>query len=305
LVIIEKCVHWQDKSTARGVDMGKVTLAVLVLAIALGVYWFWWSDQGANSPITLEGTITVSGVPTIPGVSAPGGQQKADLTLQVLPNKVRVLQHAQGQTANVIIRLDKREIYYIDTKNKKYALEEFDLVDKSETELQEKGEETWSSDFTRTPEWGYVGTGEDKRFCNRQTATGLPKVFVNIATTWAGKGSAAAIIETMFKNMKLELWFTPEMRFGRRHFSTLNKLLRIRKVGSGVKQEGKRPQFEYVNLAFFPIPLRAVVSQGQMKIEVEVKRVSRGKISKDVFEVPSGFTKVSKQEISSALKSST
>ncbi len=278
--------------------MGKVTLLVLVLAIALGVYWFWWSDQGANKPITVEGTLTVSGMPSLPGSPAASGPQKIDVTLQTVPSKVRISARIQGRIIARVVRLDKREVYYIDEKARKYALEELDFVDMNQTELHEKGKETWPSEFTRTPDWEYVGRDEDRWFCNRQTMTGLPKEMTDAVKTAAAAGPAAA----MFKNVKIEAWFTPETRVGRRHFRTLNKLTRIREVGGKMKEGEKRPRFEYVNLAFFPIPLRANVSLGQMKIELEVRRLSREKIAKDAFEVPSGFVKVSKQEIGAALK---
>ena len=282
--------------------MGKVTLAVLVLAIALGVYWFWWSDQGANKPITVEGTLTVSGMPSLPGSPAASGPHKIDFTLQTVPNKVRISARIQGRTIAQIVRLDKRETYYVDEKSKKYAVEEFDLMDMDQTKLYEKGKETWPSEFTRTPDWEYVGRDEEKWFCNRQTLTGLPKDMTDAVKGAAAAGPAAAMFEAMFKNVKIEVWFTSETRVGRRHFRTLNKFIRVREVGSKVKEGEKRPQFEYVNLAFFPIPLRANVSLGQMKMELEVRRLSREKIAKDAFEVPAGFVKVSKQEIGAALK---
>lgn len=277
--------------------MGKVTLAILVLAIAAGVYWFWWSDQGANKPITVEGTVTVSGMPSLPGMPSSSGPLKADFSLQTVPNKVRFSARIEGVTVTQVLRLDKREIYYIDEKNKKYAVEEFEFADMHQTELHEKGEDTWPPEFTRTADWEYVPKEEDGWFCNKQTLTGLPKEITDAAKL----SEAAGMFEAMFKNVKIEAWFTPETRVGKRHFNTLNKLTRVREIGSKVKQEEKLPQFEYMNLAFFPIPLRANVSLGQTKIELEVRNLSRNKIAKDVFEVPADFTKVSKQEIQSAL----
>ncbi len=285
--------------------MGKLTLAILVLAIALGVYWFWWSDQGANSPITVEGTMTVSGMPRLPGAATASGPQEIDFTIQTVPGKIRLSATIEGQTFANIIRLDKRESYTLDMKGKKYALEEFDLVDMGQTELHEKGEDNWPQELTRTADWEYISTDENKWFCNRQTMTGLPKELTDAANLSAAGGPAAALFATMFENVKLELWFTPKSRVGRRHFRTVNKLIRIRQVGSGIKEEGKRPQFEYLDLAFFPFPLKANISLGQMKIEMDVKRFSRNKIPKDVFEIPSGFAKVNKQEITPPLGPST
>jgi len=109
------------------------------------------------------------------------------------------------------------------------------------------------------------------------------------------------------------VWFTPDTRLGRRYFSTINKLARVNAVGRGgkgpissilgapvpgmPKTSGKRPQVKYVNLDFFPIPMKADLSVGPMRIKLDVKRLSRKKIPKDVFEVPSDYKKVSADEL--------
>jgi len=271
--------------------MGKVTLGILVLAIAAGVYWFWWSDQGGNGPITVEGTISVSGMPTIPGLPAAQGPLKGSFTLRALPNKLRFDQDFQGLPVKMsaIIRLDKRLIYVLDEKKKTYDSEEFDLVEMSQTELHE-GKESWPSEFKRTADWEYIGRDDGKRFCNKQTASSLPKE-ISDATKGAPSGAASMLpgMEAMFKNAKAELWFTPDTRIGRRYFSMLNKLTRMRVAGAKVDEKEKRPQFKYGNLDFFPIPMRAAVSFGTMRVELEVKSLSRGKIPKDVFEIPSAY----------------
>jgi len=281
--------------------MGKVTLALLVLAIALGVYWFWWSDQGANNPITVEGTFSMTGLsgltqmmglPDMSGTPGMQGPVNGDFTLQAVPNKVRVARNMQGKRLSAIIRLDKRELYILDEKKKVYASEEFDFVDMSETERQE-AEDTWAKELKRTADWDYIGTGEEKWFCNKQTPTNLPKG----------------------QPVKVEVWFTPDTRLGRRYFSTLNKLARVRLVGAAKqwemfnignlqkmvdlqKEKGeKRSQWKYVNLDFFPIPMKADLSFGPMRLKMDVKNLSREKISKEVFEIPSNYNKVNINEI--------
>ncbi len=273
--------------------MGKVTLAVLVVAIALGVYWFWWSDQGANNPITVEGTLSVSGMGMMPGMQ---GAQKVDFRLQAVPGKIRVGGSLQGKEVSAIINLRKRELYVLNKSKKTYAQEEFDLVDMSQTKPPEKSELGWPKELKRTPEWDYVGSGEGKRFCNKQTFTGLPSELMDAAKTAPGS-AAVPQMNALASTVKGEMWFTPETRLGRRYFSTLNKLLRWRRVGSGMKESQKRPQFKYVKLDYFPLPMKAVTSFGPMRIQMTVKNLSRKKIPKDVFNVPPGYTKVSMKTI--------
>jgi len=269
--------------------MGKLTLLVLVLAIALGAYWFWWSDQGANDPITVEGKLSISGVPGLPGLASvlpTQGSGNVDFTLQAVPNKLKFSGTAQGEKVSFIVRLDKREMHILNHKRKVYASQEFDFVDMSETEQDEKSGETWFEALTRTADWAYIGTGDGKRFCNKQAPTELSK---------GNPGRA-------------ELWFTPDTRLGRRYFSTLNRLFRIQPVGNSKQwgmfnlgamqslfngntaQNEKRPQLKYVNLDFFPVPMKADVAFGPMRFKLDVKNLSREKIPKDTFEIPSDYT---------------
>ncbi len=266
--------------------MGKITLAVFVAALGFGVYWFWWSDQGANGPITVEGTLSITGMPALPGVQAPG---KVDFTLQAMPNKLRIDGIVQKQRYCAIIRLDKREMYVLDGGKKTYSTEEFDFVDMDQTKPPEKWEQTWPGELKRTAEWDFIGIGDGKRFCNKQTMTGLPKEVMDATKAAPGGGMPGLPLAEMVKAFKSELWFTAETRLGRRYFGTLNKLARIREVGKGAKQDEKKPQFKYVNLDFFPIPMKAVVSAGPLRIEMDVKSFSRKRIPKDVFEVPSDY----------------
>lgn len=274
-------------------EMGKVTLVILVLAIALGVYWFWWLDQGANGPISAEGALSFVGVPGLPGTQGP---MKVNFTLQAMPNKLRLSGKTQGNAFSAIIRLDKREMYILDESKRTYSTEEFELVGMDQTKPPEETEETWPSEFKRTADWEYMGSGDGKRFCNKQTMTGLPKQLMDITKTAPG-GSAEMLplMQAMLKDVKADLWFTPETRLGRRYFSMLNKLARIREVGKAVDE--KRPQFRYGNLDYFPIPMKAVIAMGPVRMEMEVKSLSRKRIPKDVFEVPSDYKKVAKQQM--------
>ena len=263
--------------------MGKITLAVLILAIATGVYWFWWSDQGANSPITLTGTISYAGMPGMDGAL------KSNFTLQAVPNKIRSTADIQGQRISSIIDLKKKKMYVLNDAEKTYAVEEFDLVGMSQTEKQDKWENTWFSGFKQTADWDYIGNGEGKHFCNKQTLEGLPTELTGAAKGAAGTSApAASLMQGVSKSVKGEAWFTPATRLGWRYFSTLNKLIRMRPNGTH-RDTTKRPQFRYANLDFFPIPMKASVSLGPMRMQMEVDKLSRGKISKDVFEVPRNY----------------
>jgi len=276
--------------------MGKVTLAVLVLAVALGVYWFWWSDQGANDPITIDGSLSISGLSGLPGMSGMPRSQgpiKVDFTLQAVPNKVRISGTIEGQKGSAIFRLDKRELYLLDDKKNTYTSVEFDFVDVSETELYE-AEETWPKELKRTPDWDYIGTGDDSRFCNKQTVADLSKDLAKQAKDIP----LLPLILALSKQAKVELWFTPETRLGKRYFSMINKLARIRPMGK-TEQLGmfdfnkalqeKRGQLKYVNLDFFPIPMKANLSFGPARFNLELSSLSRKKIPKDTFEIPSGY----------------
>lgn len=270
-------------------------MAVLVAVIALGVYWFWWSDQRANSPVSVEGRISVVGAPM---------PLKADFTLQAVPGKLRVNFKGGKIGLSAIVRLDKREIVLISDTNKTYVRTEFDLVDKSQTEPPEKWELTWPKELKRTAEWAYIGAGDRKWFCNKQTPTeaierlelpgGLPPG-LKLPGVPERKGASAPA--------QGEIWFTSETRLGRRYFSMLNKLARIRPVGEKVAESEKRPQWKYVNLDFFPIPMKVVASEGGQRLEMEVTKLSRKKIPKKVFEttIPAGYKKVEMAEFATGL----
>jgi len=283
--------------------MGKVTLAVLVIAIALGVYWFWWSDQGANSPITVEGTLSVSGMPMMPGMQGP---MEADFILQATPSKRKFTLTAQGKKLTDILCPGKRKWYVLDEKKKTYAQLEFSLVEMTETASPSEMKGTWFSELKRTADWDYIGTGDGKRFCNKQTFSGLPEGLMDMLKDSGAPSAALAQVEALSNNIKWELWFTPDTRVGRRYFSMFNKLMRIDPVGRGEMDtmfditklfKGKRPQVKYVNLDYFPIPMKAVVSFGPMRVEMNVKSLSRRKIPKDAFEVPSDYEKVRLKEV--------
>ncbi len=274
--------------------MGKITLAVLVVAIALGVYWFWWSDQGANNPIAVEGTLSVAGMPATPGMQGP---QTIDFSLQALPNRLKAGGNVQGKEMSAIIDLRKRKMYVLNESKRTYAEEEFELVDMTQTKREDLNL-PWPKEFKRTPDWDHIGTGEGKWFCNKQTLKELPKELADAAKTSGTDVPGAAMMEAVLKNINAEIWFTPDTRLGRRYFSMLNKLTRICKVGKGTAEKEKRPQFQYVNLDYFPIPMKATLSLGPMRIEMEVKSLSRKKIPKDAFDIPSNYKKVSMREVS-------
>ena len=276
--------------------MGKVTLAVLVAAIALGVYWFWWYDQGANKPITVEGTISVAGMAVGQGMA---GSQKMDFTLQAVPGKLRVSGTVQGERVSAIMDLSKRTLCLRNESKKKYAIEEFEFVDMAETKAPEEMEGSWPEEFERTADWEYIGTGDGKWFCNKQTAKTLPGEL-------SGGGGAPGVnvpglqqMAAMFKTVSAEMWFTPDTRLGKRYFSMLNKLSRIRVPGQKAADKEKRPQIKYVNLSYFPLPMKAVLSFGPARLEMDVKRLSRERIPKDVFEIktPSGYEKVGMENV--------
>jgi len=278
--------------------MGKTTLAVLVLAIALGVYWFWWSDQGANNPIAVEGTFSVTGVQGMPGMQGP---MKGNFTIHATPRKIRFTTSGQGEGSSALVRLDQRKAYALNEKKKIYYLEKFDFVDLSQTKTSEKAERTWPGELKRSADWDNIGAADAKRFCNKQRLTGLPgevKEIIHILETGA---PALTQMEAVLKNSPWVLWFTPETRFGRRYFGTLNKLLRIRNI-KGAKARRKRPQFKYASLDFFPFPMKAVISLPPIRIEMEVKKLSRKRIPGEVFDIPSDYRQVSKTELAESFK---
>jgi hypothetical protein len=263
------------------------------------VYWFWWQDQGANAPITVKGTLSVSGMP---GMGTSGSAPKIDFTLQTIPNKVRVSGDVQGQKVSAIVDLSKRTVYVLNDSKRKYGEEEFEYVDMPQTELHGSKDETWPKEFKRTSDWEYIGAGDGRRFCNKQTFSASAADAMDAAKGIPGISlpQLPATGDTSGK-VEGEMWFTAETRLGKRHFSTLNKLTRIREVGKGTKTKEKRPQYKYVNLDFFPIPMKGKVSSQamgmRMTLQMDAKSLSRKKISKDVFEVPSGYTKVDIKEV--------
>jgi Domain of unknown function (DUF4412) len=247
--------------------LNKITIGVVVLVVAVGAFWFFYYEQGANKPITIEGTLTAS------GTGMPMAVNAAEVNLYATPKKLKINAEINKEKVDLILRLDKEIILIIDHSSRKYAEIEFKYVDKDKVKSPGDSTFKWEDLFDIKVDTGYVGEESDKIFCRKLSLKNAPG--------------------------KYEMWLTRDIRIGRSYIKAVNKLLKIDPVnmpnmstGGG----GKRPQIRYQNMEYFPIPLKLDVSmsQGQYRVNMkwEAKKVSRKSIAKSEFEVPSGFTKV-------------
>lgn len=245
----------------------KITIGIVVLVIAVGAFWFFYYEEGANKPIAIEGTLTVS------GSGVPMAVKDARVSMYATPKKLKINAEINNEKVDFILRLDKEIMLIIDHSSRKYSEIEFKYVGKDKVKSPDDSSFKWEDLFDIKVDSGYVGDESDKVFCRKLSLKNAPG--------------------------KYEIWLTRDIKIGRSYIKAVNKLLKIDPInipnmpkGGG----GKRPQIRYQNMEYCPIPLKidVAMAQGQYRINMkwEAKKISRKSISKNEFEVPSDFTKI-------------
>jgi hypothetical protein len=246
--------------------MGKIVAILWVLVILFGAFWLVYYQEGANRDITIEmdGRMTMRGMPiqfNMDKLYASGGKLALDFELK---------SGRFNSRGKLICDTDKKEQIMVFDAIKAYTKTSFELVDKTECEpaktmlLMEDEESKRLPDSKTIAGYRCHAFGSTKK--SRETGTA---------------------------------WFTYELRLGRSHVSLVNKLIRIKSEegfffgwGSSEKKREQCSGFDY-----FPFPLSARFRMNGAQLAVEVKSISRVKIDKSVFAVPSGYKEISSQEM--------
>jgi hypothetical protein len=241
--------------------MGKIVLILWIAAIAFGGYWLGYYQEGANKDITIE--MDAKLVPQ-------GSPVQLEFTaLYASSNKLALDMGIRGRGVNTGGRIifdvaGKKVIQTLDNE-KIYAEAPFELVDKSECEPASALLLLESKDVQRLPDSKTIAGYRCHAFGSSEDARNKSKA-----------------------------WYTYELPLGRTHVALLNKLLRMKGEGGSVlgggASSGKRPQVSHFD--YFPIPLSAQGHSNAGQLTIEVKSITREKIAKSVFEVPSGYKKV-------------
>jgi hypothetical protein len=246
--------------------MGKIVLILWIAAIAFGGYWLGYYQEGANKDITIE--MDAKLVPQ--GASV----QIEIYALYASGNKLALDMGVRGRGVNtkgrVIYDIAKKEEIRLLDADKVYSTTPFELVDKSECEPAKAILLLEDEDVTRLPDSKTIAGYRCHAF-----------------------GSAENARETG------KAWYTYEIGLGRSQIALVNKLLRMKEndgflFGGGTSGK-KRTQISHFD--YFPIPLSAHVRAQGVQLTIDVKSIARDKIAKSVFEVPSGYNKVSSQEM--------
>jgi hypothetical protein len=246
--------------------MGKIILILWIAAIAFGGYWLGYYQEGANKDITIEMDAKV----------VPQGSvvQLEFYALYASGNKLALDMGIRGRGVNtrgrIIFDTAGKEATQLLDNEKIYAKAPFELVDKSECEPASAVLLLENKDVQRLADSKTIAGYRCHAFGSTEDAR--------------DKGKA---------------WYTYELRLGRTHIALVNKLLRMKGasgfVFGGGASGGKPAQVSHFD--YFPIPLSAHVRSNVGQLTIEVKSVTRNKIKKSIFEVPSGYQKVSPQEM--------
>jgi hypothetical protein len=270
-----------------------VILVVFAALLGYAGYWFWWEDGGGNAPISIDYEIEIRGdMPMLRMMGLPRNlRATGDLSVTAIPNAVKLgfdieMTGMEKTNAEVIVRVDKQVAYSVLHDEEVYSMKKVKLVPKSKSE---KGDDDfdWFDVFEAKVDGKWFGEGGEKYFARKHVIKDLGGM--------SSGGSA----------FKVELWFSDDIRLGRRHVGTVNKLLRLDSGSLSGQGKGggddKRPQLSKDDFPCFPLPLRVSFSFNQQSVgwfalEAKAKRVSRKRVSKRDFEPPAGYEKISEKE---------
>jgi len=251
----------------------KITIGFLILVLIVGGFWLFYYQQGANRPITIEGTATIM-------MSTMRSPYTLDIVYVATPRKHKLsVSTATKEKYDLILKLNKKIFQMIDHKEGAYAEVEFKYVEKDKVEEPKKFNADQYDMLEETVDAQYIGTGQNRYFCRKIQIKNIPGTF--------------------------EIWLTRDTKMGRAYIGTLNRLLRIEVVNAPMPAaalNAKRPQLSSKDIRYFPIPFKADISVpvpglGNYRLQWEAKKVSRGRVKTSAFELPSGYKKVSFEQM--------
>jgi len=248
--------------------MSKVVLGLWIAALLFAGYWFGYYQEGANSSIALEmdGRIAIG-----PPVSMEYAVKNISMTKRKLAIKGAMRTRGGSANLRLIIDMSKKEMYAVFDEREVYAKSSFELVDKGECEKAEAV--------------SFAQEGNDRQPDSKMILGYRCHKF------GSGKGQLGAAGEA---------WFTYEIRFGRDLVSMINKLMRIKMEGGiapGLAPGGEKRK-QVSSFDYFPVPLLMKAQMGGfLRMKLEVKSITRGKIDQSIFEIPSGYKEVDTDEL--------
>jgi len=236
--------------------MGKIVALLWIGAILFGGFWFGYYEEGANRDITIEMDLKMAsrGAPfrmSFDKLYASGNKLAVDFDFK---------SRQFNSHGRMIFDMAKKKRIMMFDAVKAYDETSFDLVDKSECEPAET--------------MFLMGEEDLERLAGSKTIAGYRchAFTAKEGGREVGKG-----------------WFTYQIRLGRSHVALVNKLIRMESdepsFFGGDSSEKERKQ--YSGFDYFPLPLSARMPMDGGQIAIEVKSISRDKIDKSVFEVPS------------------
>lgn len=291
--------------------MGKITLIVLIALAGLGAYWFYWNEEGANSPIRSNYDIIMT-ILEKKGNAITRYDMDGYLNLYAIKDRAKFETKINIKKQNkkiadlkfdVIFRLDTLKLFLILPDSKVYFEKEFTLVPASQAEKPGKSDFVWQENFETAIDGEWFGNDKEKYFAIKQVP----------------KGKEWEEWKKQMPGTKIELWFTSDTKFGSYYVNLINKILRMdmnweKEMGglkdvialpkiTGGSSENKRTQLSKSNLPYFPIPLkmyfetiesdpRNPANKNHIRITATSKEFSRNKIQKSEFIVPADYKKV-------------
>ena len=276
--------------------MGKVVLIVFLVLLAIGGYWFYWEDGGANAPITVEYDISSTAWMLL-GNRWVTTEVDGDLNVYATADKLKIALHlefrTQGRKATDfriegILRLDEKRLYLILPDEKIYTEDKFDFVPKSQIKKPKGIDIDWFRVFDVKIDGRWFGPKDERYFARKH----IPNA------------KEIEQLKAQMPGLIIELWFTRDIRAGNGYLKGINKLLRIgdveKEIQKNVKKKGeKRPQLASIDLAYFPLPAKIFfyaknpITGELRRIDITATQFSRRKIPESVFKVSSEYKKIS------------
>ena len=240
--------------------MGKLVVVVLIGLIGFGVYWFYWEEDGANAPVTVEYEISGKGVEFDPRTrKMVESEMQGHVNIYATPDKARVdfsIEGSQGKAGKMsmafgaILRLDKKKLYLMYPEKEIYAVLPLKFVKVKKNGDDNDEEIDWDEILKATVDGEWIGEEGEKYFARKYVPPKLPPGFT------------------------FGLWFTDQTKLGKRYTKGINKLLRSEPdpdeeddpvadffgafMGKSKTAE-ERPQLKHPDYPFFPLPAKVEI----------------------------------------------